>query len=523
MLFSSNIFLFVFLPIALLGYHLLGRAGRTATFAWLSAVSLFFYGYWNPKYLILLVASILLNFAASRWIATARSERTKSAALFAAIVANIGLLFWFKYLFPLLHFFTGEGWLARDFGTILLPLGISFFTFTQIAYLVDLRQGAAQSQGLLSYVLFVTFFPHLIAGPIIHHGQMMPQFNAARRHGLRADDMAVGSTWFLLGLAKKVLIADRFGPIADALYRQPSLYDAQASWAGILCYAVQLYFDFSGYSDMAMGLARMFSLTFPLNFNSPYKASSIIDYWQRWHITLTQYITAYVYSPLQFKISAWRQERGKKVSRKAQATLEGFCQMIAFPTIFTLAVAGIWHGAGLQYFLYGLMHGLYLTLNHAWRIFRRPPAGINAQRSPLAKLIGKVCAVGLTFLAVLISQVMFRAHGTANAFYVWGSLLGLHHGDDITAFSRLLPIRLPFASVAAQLWIELSLVFVIVWAVPNTQEVLNQVEEADRLPSLVLRNLRWQPNVAWAIGLIGATALIMVLLIDSTSFLYFQF
>ena len=203
MLFSSNVFIFFFVPVALIGYQLLGRFGRRAVFGWLCLVSLFFYGYWNPKYLLLLGGSILLNFIGSRVIARVTSERSKTIALVSAITANLLLLFWFKYLFPLLHFFHGVGWLSRDFGGVVLPLGISFFTFTQIAYLVDLRQGEAEPQSLLSYVLFVSFFPHLIAGPIIHHSEMMPQFNAQRHRGLRADDMAVGITWFPLVWRKK--------------------------------------------------------------------------------------------------------------------------------------------------------------------------------------------------------------------------------------------------------------------------------------------------------------------------------
>ena len=172
----------------------------------------------------------------------------------------------------------------------------------------------AEPQDLLSYVLFVTFFPHLIAGPIIHHSEMMPQFTAQRHAGLRADDMAVGTTWFLMGLGKKVLLADRFAPVADALYAAPYGFGAQASWVGALAYTAQLYFDFSGYSDMALGLARMFSLTFPVNFNSPLKAASIIDFWQRWHMTLTRYLNLYLYNPLALAMSrrrtrAWKENQ----------------------------------------------------------------------------------------------------------------------------------------------------------------------------------------------------------------------
>jgi D-alanyl-lipoteichoic acid acyltransferase DltB (MBOAT superfamily) len=335
MLFSSNVFIFFFVPVALIGYQLLGRFGRRAVFGWLSLVSLFFYGYWNPKYLFLLGGSILLNFVASRVIARVASERSKTIALVTAITANIALLFWFKYLFPLLHFFHSAGWLSRDYGSVILPLGISFFTFTQISYLVDLAQGQAERQDLLSYLLFVTFFPHLIAGPILHHKEMMPQFaenqfaestspTHLRRFSLNPDDVALGLTWFLMGLAKKVLIADKLAPTADLAFQHAGSLSATSAWTGLIVYSMQIYFDFSGYSDMALGLARIFSIRFPLNFDSPYKATSVTEYWQRWHMTLTRYITLYLYNPLLLAVQRRRLAAGRKISRKALTTVGGF-------------------------------------------------------------------------------------------------------------------------------------------------------------------------------------------------------
>ncbi len=214
------------------------------------------------------------------------------------------------------------GWTSHSFGSVLLPLGISFFTFTQIAYLIDLKEGIAEEQGLLSYLLFVTFFPHLIAGPIIHHSDMMPQFNSRPVGGLRADDMTVGLTWFCLGLAKKVLLADRCAPIADLYFGHAVQYGGGAAWIGALAYLFQLYFDFSGYSDMAVGLARMFSIDFPINFNSPYKSLGIIEFWQRWHITLSTYLNMYLYNPIALHFSRRRMDAGKKVSKKATQTLK---------------------------------------------------------------------------------------------------------------------------------------------------------------------------------------------------------
>ena len=220
--------------------------------------------------------------------------------------------------------------------SILLPLGISFFTFTQISYLVDLAQGQAERQDFLSYLLFVTFFPHLIAGPILHHKEMMPQFgkpepgiNPQPRFALKAPDVALGMTWFLMGLAKKVLIADQLSHTADAAFLHAGSLPFTSALTGVVVYSMQLYFDFSGYSDMALGLARMFSIRFPLNFDSPYKATSVTEYWQRWHMTLTRYITLYLYNPLLLAVQRYRVRTGRKVSRKALATPAGFTAMVA--------------------------------------------------------------------------------------------------------------------------------------------------------------------------------------------------
>jgi alginate O-acetyltransferase complex protein AlgI len=540
MLFSSNVFLFLFLPVTLLGYQMLGRFGRVTMFSWLSLASLFFYGYWNPKYLLLLIGSIALNFIASRLIVWVKSEHGKTTALVGAVIANLALLGWFKYLFPLLGFFHRIGWLGHNFGRVLLPLGISFFTFTQIAYLIDLKQEMAEPQDLLSYVLFVTFFPHLIAGPIIHHSEMMPQFNVqpnahpnARRNvqpnaqpnaqrnldrtwGLRADDMAVGTTWFLMGLGKKVLIADRFGPVADALWARPGSFGAQASWVGVLCYAVQLYFDFSGYSDMALGLARMFSLTFPVNFNSPYKSRNIIDFWQTWHMTLTRYLNLYLYNPLALNMSRRRIRSGKKASRKAQRTLGGFSQLIALPLLITMFLAGVWHGAGLQFILFGLAHAVYLMVNHAWRTFV-------PEESPWQRLLPLPVSVLLTFACVLVGQIFFRAPSSGSAVYVMGTMLGLHGGAGLAQFAGYLPSRSGFAASGLHAWTELALMGAIVWALPNTQEILGQVEESERFRSLGMRWLRWQPNFGWAVAMLVLTAATLTMLYASTSFLYFQF
>lgn len=518
MVFSSNYFIFVFLPISLIGYQLLSRFGRTALLTWLTLISLFFYGWWNPAYLILLLASIFLNFLFSQFLGPNWSEAARSRWLVAAITANLLLLGWFKYLFPLLNFFQRHGMIHHSFADVLLPLGISFFTFTQIAYQIDLRQGIAKQQGLLPYAVFVTFFPHLIAGPIIHPREIMPQLDSGLR-SLRSDDMALGLSWFIMGLAKKVLIADRIAPLADVLFAHPANFGLVATWLGTLCYAMQLYFDFSGYSDMALGLARMFSIEFPLNFDSPYKAANILDYWQRWHMTLTRYVGEYLYTPILRSVNSRRMDAGKKVNRKAQATIDGFTSMVFFPIMASMFVVGVWHGAGIQFLIFGMLHGFYLVINHLWRLLT-PKGHALHERLPIP------AAVLITFLGVLVAQVFFRANGVHDACYVLGTMIGAH-GLGPSLESNSLRGQIPSTSffltktttaIAAN-----AAYFLIVWGMPNTQEILGQLSrDTIRLPSLLPR-LLWRPTALWSLSLMVLFCIAILMLDAGTRFLYFQF
>ena len=521
MLFNSYAFLFGFLPIALIGYQVAGHFHRRGVVFWLSFMSLAFYAYWRPALVLLLTSSIAVNYLAAVLISRgATGSRRSQLWMWSAIVVDLGALGYFKYLFPSFNFLAHAAHSPHHWSDVVLPLGISFFTFTQIAYIVDLQQGIATLQDFASYVLFVTFFPHLIAGPILHHKEMMPQFNQDRRYRLRLDDLAVGFSWFVMGLAKKALLADSFSATANEFYAMHSPVPFTIAWRGVLSYALQLYFDFSGYCDMALGLARMFSINFPLNFSSPYKAANVIDFWQRWHITLTQYITSYLYSPIQFAISHRRQAQGKKVSRKALVTPEGFLNMIAVPTIFTMFVAGIWHGAGWQFIIFGILHGLYLTVNHGWRLYRRShPA---AQRGPVFRLSSHVGSVLLTFLCVLIAQVFFRADSAGRAVSILAGMAGLHgiglHAPNFAGETNVI-----------HAWNLAVMVFgfVIVWALPNTQQILSRFKPALALtpwdeasPS---RRILWSPHMGWALGLGSLFFLVLVRLQDPSTFLYFQF
>ncbi len=506
MLFSDPLFVFIFLPISIAGFAFFGRFGRNTAIGFLAFVSLFFYAQWCFTISAwgtfqVLIWSILFNYGVARAIAaSAKRVRRQSAILIGGITCNLLMLGYFKYLTSTLNYAHSLGLTQTEWPAILLPLGISFFTFTQIAYLVDLKQGVAKRESLLSYFLFVTYFPHLIAGPILHHKEIMPQFREERRYGLDANDVAVGLTWFAMGMFKKVMIADRIAPYANVLFMFPR-QAAWNSWSGALMYAMQLYFDFSGYSDMAVGLARIFSIRFPLNFDSPYKSQSVIEYWQRWHMTLTRYIMAYLYSPFLFWISARRQAKGKKVSKKAQATLEGFASMIAGPTFFTMFLAGVWHGAGAHFFAFGLLHGLYITGIHAWRTALSPT-------NRLRQFVNGPVAVLITFAAVLAGDIMFRSAGLHDTFTIYKGMLGFH-GKGV-----MWP---------AWEFLVLALLFAIVWLMPNTQEIFGEEQRDDDPNWSLIHVSRWRPSTAWWLVTSAIFLISMAFSTRGSTFLYFQF
>jgi alginate O-acetyltransferase complex protein AlgI len=509
-LFNSYHFIFLFLPLALIGYQVAGRIHHKAMVIWLGIASLAFYACWRPKLLYILVFSIALNYVSARLI----SRRVHARFwLIAAIVLNLTALGYYKYLFPYLNILSSAVGSSRQWTDVVLPLGISFFTFTQIAYLVDLYQGVAEQSDLSNYVLFVTFFPHLIAGPILHHKEMMPQFQEERRYRLNLPDLAVGFSWFIMGLGKKVLIADRFALMANPIFAA-SHPMAAAAWIGSVSYGLQIYFDFSGYSDMALGLARMFSINFPLNFDSPFKSASIIEFWQRWHITLSRYITSYLYTPMQLWMRARRQKAGMGVSRKDMATVPVFASMVAFPTMFTMFIVGVWHGAGFQFIAFGLLHGMYLTVNHAWRIFRRKRA---ANPPPLViRHAMHAASVFITFLCAIVALVFFRANSLSHA----SSMLVAMAGMD-SAASFVSPGGYKFKLL------RIAFGFAIVWFLPNTQQILSRykpsLEKSAWQQPGVPRRMLWCPDIAWGLALGVLFFCVLVEIQNPSTFLYFQF
>jgi D-alanyl-lipoteichoic acid acyltransferase DltB (MBOAT superfamily) len=516
MLFNSSVFLYVFLPVSLLGFFMLARmAGISAAKVWLCAASFVFYGWWNPIFLVLLAGSITFNYALSVFLTDRPGARGQALLLTAGVAANVLLLVYFKYLFPFLGFLHALGLRHSDAGSVVLPLGISFFTFTQIGYLVDCRQGAVRDRGILNYILFVTFFPHLIAGPILHNREIMPQFADPKTYVFKAANLAAGMALFAFGLFKKVVFADSIAPWAELGFAHTHGMPWLESWSVALGYSMQLYFDFSGYSDMAIGLGIMFGVKLPLNFNSPYKAASIIDFWQRWHMTLTRYLTLLIYNPISFWIVRRRKAQGLGTGRDAAATLSGFTSMIAFPTVATMLIAGVWHGAGLTFVVFGALHGTYLCINHAWRIAFPPrPRSDLPPRAGLSRLWCVVWPVALTYLAILVTEVFFRAATVADALALLRGMLGLNGWGLALPLDGHLRDNLLLAVILA----------VIAFRAPNACQIMNDWSPTLTKVRSTLRSLwLWRPNVGWA--MVGGLLLFIASqrFDQSGVFLYFQF
>jgi alginate O-acetyltransferase complex protein AlgI len=417
MLFNSYIFIFIFFPLVAVIYYVLIKYGqRQLSKLWLVLCSLFFYSWWNYKYIVLLVGSILINYSFAGMIWRFRVSQTASSPpspfhaalnrlvsflqhrlsfgpkhiLVLGILFNVSFLFFFKYAD---FFITNINYLSgEDFSLlrIALPLGISFFTLQQIAFLVDASRGEVDDSGILNYSLFVSFFPQLVAGPIVHHKEMMPQFLSDDSHRFSHRAFFSGLYIFSIGLFKKVVIADTFSSWSIAGFDHPVALTFFSSWAVILSYSLQLYFDFSAYSDMAIGLGRMLNIELPVNFNSPYKALSLQDFWRRWHMTLSRWIRDYIYFPL---------------GGSRRGDLRTY-----FNLIVTFTICGIWHGAGWTFVFWGLLHGLGLVLNRLWRFVGFGLPGL--------------IAWFFTFLFVSLGWVLFRAPSLHDALRLYKAALG---------------------------------------------------------------------------------------------------
>jgi alginate O-acetyltransferase complex protein AlgI len=496
MLFSSYAFLFQFLPAVALAYAVARRVSPRCGILALAFSSLIFYGAWKPVYLLLLLASIGVNF----WLGLKMEDPLRRRTFGTlGVAANLALLCYFKYTNFLFDSFTALTGAPLPFVNVILPLGISFFTFQQIAYLVDVMRGAKVERDIVSYTLFVSFFPHLIAGPLVHHAEMIPQFKRARS-GRSAVLAARGLAIFAAGLFKKVVIADNLAQFVTPVFAHLDAgggVSTEWAWLSTLAYTLQIYFDFSGYSDMAVGLALMFGIRLPVNFRSPYKARSIIEFWRRWHITLSRFLRDYLYIPL----------GGNRLGEQRRY----------INLLVTMLLGGLWHGAAWNFVIWGGLHGLYLCINHLWRAWRGDaPASMPA----------KALCWAATFFAVVIAWVFFRAKTAAGAWQMLGSLFGFAAGSSAYASPGILRVMdLPILVGEGSLLLIgaciVALALVIALGPPNVPQLF-RYREYRRAPEQGA-SVRWRPTAAWALFTALAFAISLFGMWQRLEFLYFQF
>jgi alginate O-acetyltransferase complex protein AlgI len=538
MLFNSYPFIFLFLPFTLLGFGLIGRYStrRGAALAWLIACSVVFYSIWNPINLLIIAPSIALNYLLallirSRLQQAKPDERGASGLLIAGLVFNLSFLGYFKYknfFLDSVNQLVGTQWPLLE---LVLPLGISFVTFQKIAFLVDVRARTVREFKLLDFLTFVFFFPQLIAGPIVHYRELVPQF--AQINGrLNLRDLCVGISLFALGLFKKTVLADNIAPYATGVFEAAERGEPiglLSAWLGGMAFLLQVYFDFSGYSDMAIGLSRLFGIRLPMNFNSPLKASNIIEFWNRWHVTLTRFLTAYAYSPILLWLTRRRMAAGKRVASNRNSPPGVFALLIAMPTLFTMFLSGLWHGAGINFILWGLLHGVFLTINHAWRQWR--PQWEKKRYEKTMRPWGQV----MTLAAVVFAIVLFRARSWEGAKHIMAAMVG-QDGVPLPAavLARLGPVgswlqalgvteqsSSGTAFVSMTLWVAALLAIAL--TMPNSQQILGRYEPV--LEASAKTSVRWQLrlNGRWAV-FISSVLLAGVFSLNRVGeFLYWQF
>jgi D-alanyl-lipoteichoic acid acyltransferase DltB (MBOAT superfamily) len=520
MLFNSFEFLLFFLPATLALFFVSARhLGNEAAIGVLVLSSLFFYSWWNPAYLILLLFSMVFNFQLGKHL----GHRRRPGLLSLGVAVNLGLIAYYKYAGFLVLNVNAIFATQWSLSGIVLPLAISFFTFQQIAYLVDSHRGITREYKFLHYALFVSFFPQLIAGPIVHHRDMLPQFMQNTRFNLNADHIAVGLSIFAIGLFKKTVLADGVANYANPVFQAADsgkTLDFFEAWGGVLAYSFQLYFDFSGYSDMAIGLARLFGIILPLNFYSPYKAANISEFWRRWHITLSNFLRDYIYIAL----------GGNRLgSARRYANL-----------MTTMLLGGLWHGAGWNFVIWGGLHGLYLILHQMWRALLKTmclnPSGT----------IYSIFAWLLTMLCVVVGWVFFRATDLQAAISLLQSMAGFHgfavpqgvlvRAGAVGEFIQLIGFQSMHGGgqefLLTWLW-NLTLLSVVL-VMPNVQDMFNWAKCSLRTQSFDTSDsvwpminwtykLQWRANIRSAIAVSLCLALGLLTLFQVSEFLYFQF
>jgi alginate O-acetyltransferase complex protein AlgI len=507
-LFNSYAFILGFMPLTLLLFHGLRGAGLVrSSVGLLALMSLVFYGWWNPIYLMLIVPLMLANFMlASRIVPReGRQPRASKLLLVLGLGLNLTALGYFKYANFFVDNLNAVTGLDLVLAKVVLPIGISFFTFQKIAFLVDAYRGRVDRLNLLDYVLFVTFFPQLIAGPIVHHSEVMRQFRD--QSPVSMQTVALGMTIFTIGLTKKVLLADTAARYATPLFDAVAAGahpDLLSAWGSALAYTAQLYFDFSGYSDMAIGAGLLFGIRLPINFASPYKATSIIDFWHRWHVTLSRFLRDYLYVPL----GGNRQGRSRRYVN----------------LLITMLLGGFWHGAGWTFVVWGALHGVYLAVNHGWRALRQRHGRSDEPSTGFWRHLSHA----ITFVAVVIAWVFFRAADLGTAVRILLAMLGGNGLDLPPSLSALWPdLRFSAGPVDSAAALAVSaMLLAIAWFAPNTQELTGYVgpegaytaEKEHREPAV-----RWQPSVPWAVAVGCLFGIALMLMSKVSEFIYFQF
>jgi alginate O-acetyltransferase complex protein AlgI len=502
MLFSTYDFIFLFLPLAVvLRVAFWDSRFTQAPFAALVLLSLLFYGWWNPANLWIIVASILFNYLLGVLV----QQHRQPLLVVVGIAANLVFLGFFKYRNFVIENISLTAAFESAPTSLIIPLGISFFTFHQIAWLIESYQGRTKSRDFLRYCLFITFFPQLIAGPILRPSELIPQFDSRGDGKPLREHLAVGFSIFIVGLGKKVLIADRLSPFADFMFANATAGNALGTlnaWAGLLAYTLQIYFDFSAYSDMAIGLARMYGIDLPINFNSPYKARSVQDFWRRWHITLSRFLRDYLYIPL-----------GGNAAH-SHANL-----------LATMLLGGLWHGANWTFLAWGGLHGLFLVINRVW------------QQTKIELPI--VIAVTCTFVCVTLSWVLFRAEHFEAAVHIYRSLFGhgplmsdwiadpIIYGVPETAMiSSFLKVGLSpaAASLSAQFALICGALLIAILA-PNTGEIFQTppIGAPSSSPAWSVARFHWRPNVFWFGVVVTIFLICFFFMRRQAPFLYFQF
>lgn len=529
MLFNSLEFIFFFLPVTLGLFFLIGLVNVRLAVLWIVLSSLFFYGWWNPGHVCLLLTSMIFNYGVGigivRTAVREESGRRAGWLLAGGITANLLLLGYFKYtpfLAEILQSFFNFSWRPAP---VKLPLGISFFTFTQVAFLIDVfRKRDRSTYRLLDYGWFVTYFPHLIAGPIYYHSEMIPQMQNREVYRFRPENVAAGISIFSLGLFKKAVLADPLAAIARPAFEAAAQGQAPGvveTWTAALAYTCQLYFDFSGYVDMAVGLSLMFNIRLPLNFNSPYQAVNMIEFWRRWHMTLGRFFRDYLYIPL----------GGSRRGRVRQyANL-----------MMTMLLCGLWHGAGWTFVLWGGLHGLFLVINRVWQRLRTA----TGMKRPSSCRYGRFLSRLLTFVAVVVAWAIFRADNLSAAVVLLKGLAGVNGVALPVAWSAALGslgaffahCGIAFRGNFGGLWpdtsamLRVAALLAILWMAPNTSEIMARCRPVlnmavDGRAGFRTAWFQWRLNGIFALvsALLALSAVLSIVLVDEVlEFVYFKF